>query len=169
MEMKSLSCHRLLEAKLFEARVQTEDFSIDREWKACRQRIKGNGGAIVAFAGLVRDRIYNDHVRGLFLEHYAGMTEASIERILNEASERWSLLDVLVIHRVGRLLANEQIVLVLVGATHRADAITACKFIIDFLKTEAVFWKKELRDDSESWIQSTANDFKRRADWERRS
>lgn len=154
---------------MFEARVQTEDFSIDLEWKACRQRIQGNGGAIVAFAGLVRDRTCGGHVLGLFLEHYVGMTEASIERILNEANERWSLLDVLVIHRVGKLLADEQIVLVLVGAAHRADAIAACEFIMDFLKTEAVFWKKELRDNSESWIQSTANDFKRRTDWEHRS
>ncbi|MCY4143812.1 MAG: molybdenum cofactor biosynthesis protein MoaE [Gammaproteobacteria bacterium] len=148
-----------------EIRVQREDFSIDEEWRKCKERMSGRGGAIVAFAGLVRDLNADDDVLGLFLEHYPGMTENSIEKIVLEAQSRWSLLDVVVIHRIGELKARDQIVLVLVGSAHRPDAFAACEYIMDFLKTEAMFWKKEIRGTSEQWIESTSNDEVRNRRW----
>ncbi len=146
-------------------RVQREDFSIDEEWRKCRERMAGRGGAIVAFSGLVRDLSADDDVLGLYLEHYPGMTEKSIERIVLEAQSRWSLLDVVIIHRIGELKAGEQIVLVLIGSAHRPDAFAACECIMDFLKTEAMFWKKEIRSTSEQWIESTGNDEVRIRRW----
>lgn len=145
-------------------RIQESDFCIDDEWRKCRERLAGRGGALVAFAGLVRD-LKDDELVGLYLEHYPGMTEKSIESIVNNAQEKWSLLDVTVIHRVGKLQARDQIVLVLVGSAHRGDAFAACEYIMDFLKTEAVFWKKEIGQSSDKWIQSTADDYKRRSSW----
>ena len=146
-------------------RIQEDDFDIAAEWAACRQRCGGSCGALVAFGGLVRDRASDDAVRGLRLEHYPGMTEASIEEIICQAGARWALLDVLVIHRVGELAPNDQIVLVLVASSHRADAFAACEFLMDYLKTDAVFWKKESRVGGDVWIDATASDRQRRADW----
>ena len=149
-------------------RIQREDFDIGTEWAACRQRCGGATGAIVAFGGLVRDLVQDQHpssVRGLYLEHYPGMTEASIEKILVEAAERWRLLDVLVIHRIGNLLPQEQIVLVLAASSHRPDAFAAGEFIMDYLKTDAVFWKKERREGEEVWLHPTSGDQQRRVRW----
>lgn len=146
-------------------RVQTEDFDISAEWAACRERCGGDCGAIVAFGGLVRDRFGDSEVQALHLEHYPGMTEDSIRRIALQAAERWRLLDVVVVHRVGDLAAEEQIVLVLAASGHRPDAFAACEFIMDYLKTDAVFWKKERREDGDVWIESTASDRSRRASW----
>ncbi|MFP6795831.1 MAG: molybdenum cofactor biosynthesis protein MoaE [Pseudomonadales bacterium] len=151
---------------MIEVRIQEEDFSIEREWSKCRARMGGEGGAIVAFAGLVRERFEEHEVRGLQLEHYPGMTETSIERIVDYAVKKWSLLDVLIIHRVGRLESRDQIVLVMVGSGHRPDAFAACECIMDFLKTEAVFWKKELGAEHSRWVESTLNDRDRRSSWE---
>lgn len=146
-------------------RIQNEDFDIAAEWEACRQRCAGAAGAVVAFGGLVRDRAADDAVRGLYLEHYPGMTEESIERFCAEAGERWRLLDVTVIHRVGNLDPAEQIVLVLVASSHRPDAFAACEFLMDYLKTDAVIWKKERRTGGDVWITATANDGERRSGW----
>ena len=161
-----------------QVRIQTEDFDVAAEWRACRARCGGAAGALAAFAGLVRDHapaagegpaVERDEdesaVRGLRLEHYAGMTEASIERIVDEAAERWRLLDVTVIHRVGELRPEAQIVLVLVASGHRADAFAACEFVMDYLKTDAVLWKKERRANGDAWVQATAGDQRRRAAW----
>ena len=152
-----------------QVRIQTEDFDIAAEWRACRARCGGRAGAVVAFAGLVRDRAPTEDagsaVRGLRLEHYARMTEASIERIIAEAGERWRLLDVTVIHRVGDLRPEDQIVLVLVASGHRADAFAASEFVMDYLKTDAVLWKKERRGNGDAWVQATADDQRRRAAW----
>ena len=151
-----------------EVRIQRQDFDIGAEWAACRTRCGGATGAIVAFGGLVRDVVHGEsssNVHGLHLEHYPGMTEASIEKIIAEAAARWRLIDVLVIHRVGDLLPQEQIVLVLAASSHRPDAFAACEFIMDYLKTDAVFWKKEHRDGDDAWIRATANDITRRANW----
>lgn len=149
--------------------IQAEDFDIAAEWQACRARCGGGAGALAAFAGLVRDRAPAEQgasaVHGLHLEHYPGMTEASIERIVDEAAERWRLLDVTVIHRVGELNPEEQIVLVLVASGHRADAFAACEFVMDYLKTDAVLWKKERRANGDAWLQATAGDQQRRAAW----
>ena len=146
-------------------RVQLDDFDIAAEWAACRQRCGGDCGAIVAFGGLVRDRFGDSEVQGLHLEHYPGMTEDSIRRIVDQAAERWRLLDVVVVHRVGDLAPEEQIVLVLAASGHRPDAFAACEFIMDYLKTDAVFWKKERREDGDVWIESTAGDRTRRESW----
>ena len=152
-----------------QVRIQTEDFDIGAQWRACRARCGGDAGALVAFAGLVRDHASRGDcagaVHGLHLEHYARMTEASIERIVAAAGERWRLLDVTVIHRVGELRPEDQIVLVLVASSHRADAFAAGEFVMDYLKTDAVLWKKERRADSDAWVQATANDQRRRAAW----
>lgn len=137
------------------------------EWAACRQRSGGTAGAIVAFGGLVRDRASDDDVSSLYLEHYPGMTEASIERIIAQANTRWALLDVLVVHRVGELAPADQIVLVLVAASHRPDAFAAAEYLMDYLKTEAVFWKKERRRQGDVWVAATANDRQRQASWQR--
>lgn len=147
-------------------RVETDDFDVAEEWAAMRTRVGGRAGAVVAFAGIVRDRAGADEVNGLFLEHYPGMTEASIGRILTRASGRWELIDTVVIHRVGELGPEDQIVLVLVAAAHRGDAFAACEFIMDYLKTDAVFWKKEHRRSGDTWIGATGRDRERRNGWE---
>lgn len=146
-------------------RIQPEDFDLAAEWAACRERCTGRAGAVVAFGGLVRDRADHDAVQGLYLEHYPGMTEASIERICAEAANRWRLLTVTVIHRVGDLGPGDQIVLVLVASSHRPDAFAACEFLMDYLKTDAVIWKKERRDGGDAWITATDNDRERRSGW----
>lgn len=147
-------------------RVETDDFDVAEEWTAMRARLAGRAGAVVSFAGIVRDHAGADEVRGLYLEHYPGMTEASIDKILAKASDRWELIDTVVIHRVGELAPRDQIVLVLVAAAHRPDAFAACEFIMDYLKTDAVFWKKEHRPGGDTWIGATANDQERRNGWQ---
>jgi len=146
-------------------RIETADFDVSAEWTALRARLAGRAGAVVAFAGIVRDHAGVDRVSGLYLEHYPGMTEASIEKILAKASARWELIDTVVIHRVGELAPREQIVLVLVAAAHRPDAFAACEFVMDYLKTDAVFWKKEHRPGGDAWIGATAGDRERRNGW----
>ncbi len=146
-------------------RIQTEDFDVAAEWAACRQRCGGGCGAIVAFGGLVRERTGAGEVRGLYLEHYPGMTEASMEAIAAEAGRRWRLIELLIIHRVGDLAPEDQIVLVLAASSHRPDAFAACEFVMDYLKTDAVLWKKERRDSGDVWIRATRTDRRRRAGW----
>ncbi len=148
-------------------RIQEDDFSLDREWDALRKRIGGSAGSIVAFAGLVRERARaGEEVSGLFLEHYPGMTESSMERIVEQARGRWPLQDVVVIHRVGDLRPGDQIVLVLVASAHRGAAFAGCEFVMDMLKTKAVFWKKEVRTGSKgTWVRSTGDDFERAKHW----
>jgi molybdopterin synthase catalytic subunit len=129
--------------------VQKEDFDLSREVKA----ISGNAtvGAVASFVGLVRD------VR-MTLEHYAGMTETSIRAIVEEAGKRWQVMDCTVIHRYGDLEPNDQIVLVAVASAHRRDAFAACEFIMDYLKTQAPFWKKEHRGEGGAWVEARASD-----------
>ena len=148
-------------------RIEANDFDVAAEWAALRARLGGRAGAVVAFAGIVRDHADTaGAVNGLYLEHYPGMTEASIERILATACDRWELLDVVVIHRIGELAPGDQIVLVLVAAEHRPDAFAACEFVMDYLKTDAVFWKKERRPGGDAWIAATVRDTKRRNGWQ---
>ena len=148
-----------------EIRIQTVDFSLGFEYARCVEIAGRDCGAVVAFSGLVRYSSGNSSVTGLHLEHYPGMTEKSIRKIVADARERWSLQHVVVIHRVGALSAGSQIVLVVVASSHRPDAFVACEFIMDFLKTDAVFWKKEIRAEGEVWVKSTSNDFERRDQW----
>lgn len=150
---------------MYSIRIQESDFSVHDEWESCRNRLAGKAGAVVSFVGLVRDVSNTGKVSSLYLEHYPGMTEASIERIVHKAQQRWSLLDVVVIHRVGDLLPEDQIVLVIVASAHRADAFAACEFVMDLLKTEAVFWKKETGEGESVWIESTSDDFYRSKKW----
>lgn len=147
-------------------RVQREDFSLADEWAALRARIGAGSGAIAAFAGLVReDARAGGPTETLFLEHYPGMTESSIAEIVREAQGRWPLDDLVIVHRVGELAPGEQIVLVLVASGHRAAAFAACEFLMDYLKTRAVFWKRETRGAATEWIRSTEDDFERAASW----
>lgn len=122
-------------------RVQTEDFDVGLEINQLRQARK-DIGAVVSFVGLVRDLNEGDDVTQLTLEHYPGMTEKSLSSIINQAKTRWNILDALIVHRVGTLQPSDQIVLVVVSSAHRGDAFSACEFMMDYLKTEAPFWKK---------------------------
>jgi len=142
-------------------KVQAEDFDAGAEIAAMRIG-KPAVGAIASFVGLVRDRnIVGDgvhavdaHVDTLTLEHYPGMTERSLESICIDACARWSLIDALVIHRHGSLRPTDQIVLVATSSSHRADAFDACRFIMDWLKTDAPFWKKESGPAGEHWVEA---------------
>lgn len=149
-----------------EIRVQRDDFSLAAEYEACREAAGPDCGAIATFIGLVRHVEGDAQVTGLHLEHYPGMTEKSINQIVDDARNRWSLQHVRVVHRIGALPAGSQIVLVIVASSHRPDAFAACEFVMDFLKTEAVFWKKEIRSDGEVWIKSTTGDYERRDGWD---
>jgi len=145
-------------------KVQTDDFNIADEYQAlCAQNTEA--GAIVFFSGLVRDRNEGIDVTGLFLEHYPGMTERSLEDIVKQARLRWPILQVRLIHRVGQLDINDQIVFVGVSSAHREAAFDACRFIMDFLKTEAPFWKKETRTDGHHWIESQTKDQEAKTRW----
>ena len=148
-----------------EVRIQREDFCLEAEWRALRAEAGGRAGAVAAFLGLVRE-LHGDGQTVLQLEHYPGMTERSIERILAAARRRWDLLGARVIHRVGRLEPADQIVLVLAAAVHRAEAFATCEFIMDFLKTEAVFWKKESGGGRAHWVGAGERDLQRAASWE---
>lgn len=145
--------------------IQAEDFDVGAEWARLRAEQTDASGAMAAFCGVVRDRAGSDAVSDLELEHYPGMTERSIESIIDRAERRWRLDAVVVIHRVGVLSPNDQIVLVIATSRHRQDALEACAFLIDLLKTEAVFWKREVTSSGTRWIESTAADHRRSSAW----
>ncbi len=132
------------------------------------RRCKG-AGAIVSFLGKVRDLAGDMQVDALFLEHFAGVTEQSIAEIDAASRKRWAIDDTLIMHRVGRLGPDEPIVMVCVAAAHRRDAFEAADFLMDYLKTEALFWKKELRKDGEAWIEPREQDYKDAARWREES
>lgn len=148
-----------------EIRVAEADFDAGAELTALYTRAGGALGAVATFVGLVRDRFEGEQVSTLHLEHYPGMTEKSIEAIVGKAVERWPLLDVLVIHRVGALAACDQIVYVQVGSGHRDAAFAGAEFIMDYLKTDAVFWKRETGAGDARWVESTDTDRQRQAAW----
>ncbi len=137
--------------------VQPEDFDAGREIAAVRA---GNPkvGAVASFVGVVRDVNDGSGVATMTLEHYPGMTEKALKGIVDEAAGRWEVLDCTVIHRVGRLAPTDQIVLVVVASGHRGDAFAACEFIMDYLKTQAPFWKKEATPDGERWVEAKESD-----------
>ena len=145
-------------------RVQTEDFDAGFEINRLRHARKDTG-AIVSFIGQVRDLNEGDTVSQLTLEHYPGMTEKALEAIVHQAQSRWDIFEATVIHRVGTLLPTDQIVLVLVSSAHRGDAFKACEFIMDFLKTEAPFWKKEVTREGERWVDAKMTDHDARERW----
>ena len=137
--------------------VQTQDFSLADEYQAMRNT-DDSPGAIVTFVGLVRDLNLGDEVSALELEHYPGMTENCLENICQQAKERWDIHETRVIHRVGKLNANDQIVFVGVSSAHRVDAFAAAQFIMDILKTEAPFWKKESTPENKRWLDARESD-----------
>ncbi len=146
-------------------RIQTEDFDVGAEVNAMRLS-NPNIGAVVSFVGQVRDLNDGDNVASMTLEHYPGMTEKSLESIVEQAKNRWAIEDALVVHRVGELKPLDQIVLVLVASAHRKDAFTACEFMMDYLKTEAPFWKKEQTPSGERWVEARDSDDQAKSRWQ---
>ena len=145
-------------------RVQTEDFDVGFEISQLRTARKDTG-AVVSFVGQVRDLSEGDVVSALTLEHYPGMTEKSLVRIIEQAKSRWDIFDALIIHRVGTLKPTDQIVFVAVTGAHRGEAFKACEFIMDCLKTEAPFWKKEATQTGERWVEAKQADDTARERW----
>jgi molybdopterin synthase catalytic subunit len=137
--------------------VQTADFDPGAELERLRTALAGRAGAMVSFTGLVRDLNAGETVGQLTLEHYPGMTEKALAAIEAEAVERWELVDSLIIHRVGPLSPSDRIVFVAAAATHRKAAFRACEFMIDTLKTEAPFWKKEATASGTRWLSPAEN------------
>ena len=138
-------------------RVQTHPFDLTEELEALRAGDPQVGG-LVSFVGYMRDFNQGEPVQTMTLEHYPGMTEKALEAIVAEARERWDLLGVRVVHRVGALAPGDPIVLVAVTSAHRGEAFRACEFVIDYLKTRAPFWKKERTPKGERWVAARKSD-----------
>jgi molybdopterin synthase catalytic subunit len=145
-------------------RVQTEDFDIAHEIAMLRAK-DARVGAVASFIGTVRDVNESTTIDKLTLEHYPGMTERALEDIVAEARRRFPIYDALVVHRVGELAPKDQIVLVVVTSAHRGDAFDACRFLMDYLKTRAPFWKKEATPEGERWVEARASDDEAAARW----
>ena len=137
--------------------VQQEDFDITEvARKLCAKR--KDIGAVVTFSGMVRDQSTDQNLIALELEHYPGMTEKALEEISNSAMQRWDIDDLAIIHRVGKLKPSENIVMVVVISAHRKEAFDACEFLMDYLKTQAPFWKKEITKQGEEWVEFKHSD-----------
>ena len=119
----------------------------------------GKFGATASFIGTMRDFNEGDSVKGMTLEHYPGMTEKHLKEICEEACKRWAVIDVLLLHRVGEINIGDPIVLVSVWTAHRGDAFEACRFVMEDLKSKAPFWKKEVLDDGERWVESNTSGY----------
>jgi len=145
-------------------RVQSEDFDVGAELAQLRAG-RPEVGAVAAFVGLVRDLNDGSSVAEMVLEHYPAMTQKALDGIVAQARQRWNIFDALVVHRVGRLKPTDQIVLVAVTSAHRGDAFQACEFIMDFLKTQAPFWKKEHTDAGARWVEARSADDAAAARW----
>jgi molybdopterin synthase catalytic subunit len=145
-------------------KVQKQDFDVGAEIQAMRLARK-DIGAIASFIGQVRDLNEGDQVSAMTLEHYPGMTEKALEEIVAQAKQRWDIFDVLLIHRIGELKPTDQIVLVVVSGAHRGEAFAACQFIMDYLKTEAPFWKKERTATGDRWVEAKVTDDEARDRW----
>ena len=144
--------------------IQTEDFDLSHEVGVLRSQNKGVG-AICSFVGTVRDRNEGDVVSSMELEHYPGMTEKSIEAMVAETFRRFDILGARVIHRVGLLQPLDQIVLVAVTSAHRGQSFQACEFLMDYLKTQAPFWKKEETPQGARWVDARVSDDAALARW----
>jgi molybdopterin synthase catalytic subunit len=139
--------------------VQKADFDLSAEVKALSSKSK-EIGAVASFVGVVRDV-------PMTLEHYAGMTEREIGKIVEEAKTRWKVMGCTVIHRYGELQPGDQIVMVAVASAHRGDAFAACEFVMDYLKTRAPFWKKESRAEGARWVEARTSDDQAVQRWEK--
>ncbi|MDU0355156.1 molybdopterin synthase catalytic subunit MoaE [Paraglaciecola aquimarina] len=144
--------------------IQSQDFDFNCEYQRLRKN-NSTDGAVVTFIGLVRDFNQKGHVTGLFLEHYPAMTEKSLSNILIKARQKWSLGRITIIHRVGQLNPNEQIVMVGVTSQHRQSAFQASEYIMDFLKTQAPFWKKETSENGDNWVEAKQSDTDKADSW----
>jgi molybdopterin synthase catalytic subunit len=144
--------------------IQTEDFDLSAEVARLRASEKGVG-AVCTFVGTVRDRNDGQSVSTMELEHYPGMTEKSIEAMIDEAHQRFDIFGARVIHRVGLLQPLDQIVMVAVTSAHRGESFQACEFLMDYLKTQAPFWKKEQTPDGARWVDARVSDDAALAKW----
>ncbi|CAM2193180.1 molybdopterin synthase catalytic subunit [Paraburkholderia kururiensis] len=145
-------------------RVQTEDFDLSAEVAALRAQ-NPRIGAVACFVGTVRDLNEGSGVEAMELEHYPGMTEKALVDIVDAARGRWPGVDVLIVHRVGKLYPLDQIVLVATTSAHRGDAFASCEFVMDYLKTQAPFWKKEKTAAGERWVDARESDDAALARW----
>jgi molybdopterin synthase catalytic subunit len=148
-------------------RIQHQDFDAGAEIA----RLRGGDpriGAVASFVGVARDRNDGRAVATMTLEHYPGMTERAIEAIVAQAKARWQVFEILVIHRIGMLKPLDQIVLVVVTSSHRGDAFAACEFVMDYLKTEAPFWKKEVTPEGDRWVDARESDEAAKRRWDKR-
>lgn len=145
--------------------IQNDDFSIEEEYQSLRSKAPHQTGAICTFTGLVREFGDRPNIQGMFLEHYPGMTEKCLYKLINQAQEKWHIHFAKVIHRVGTLKLTDQIVFVGVSSAHRADAFSACEYIMDYLKTDAPFWKKEVSKDKSLWVEAKSSDQERKNKW----
>ena len=146
--------------------IQTDPFDIAAIQDAMRADNPAIG-ALVTFVGLMRDINQGDQVAGMTLEHYPGMTEKALQKILDQANRRWDLMGIRVVHRGGELKPLDPIVLVAVASAHRGEAFQACEFVIDYLKTRAPFWKKERTATGERWVDARHSDDEAEARWQR--
>lgn len=140
-------------------RVQAQDFDPGIELESLRNNCAGQAGAVVSFTGLVRDLNEGEEVRQLTLEHYPGMTEKALSEIEHKANSLWSLTSTVIIHRTGPLSPNDRIVFVAAASPHRKDAFQACEYMIDTLKTNAPFWKKEITTAGTRWLKSNQENY----------
>lgn len=140
--------------------IRSTPFHPYQELEAYQQQAlaAGSYGAAVTFVGVMRDFNEGESVQRMTLEHYPGMTEREIEKVCSEASDKWSIDDVLVIHRVGEINPDDPIVLVAVWSAHRAEAFDACRHIIHYLKQRAPFWKQEQRAGATQWVEGNSDD-----------
>lgn len=152
------------EALYLKVSVQPEDFDTGHELQRLRAATP-QAGAMVNFVGLVREISQNGQLSEMVIEHYPGMTEKALQQIAQQAAQRWPILGVRVIHRVGSLPAQAQIVLVAATSLHRQAAFEACAFMMDYLKTEAPFWKKEIGDFGQHWVEARASDEQAKQQW----
>ncbi len=145
-------------------KVQKNDFSLNDEMALLKKRCN-NIGALSSFIGIVRDKREDEKLLSMTLEHYPGMTEKMLNKINDEAINRWDLLGTTIIHRYGKLLPGDQIVLVISASKHRKEAIESCHFIIDWLKTKGPFWKYEKTIDKGYWVDARSQDLEEELKW----
>lgn len=143
--------------------IQTKDFDLTTEVELIKSA-HSNTGAVVSFIGTVRD-LASESLISLKIEHYPGMTEKSLTSIAQAAREKWELESITIIHRVGTLSIGDQIVLVITASKHRQEAFDSCNYIMDYLKTDAPFWKKEASDKEEKWVINRSSDEKQKNRW----
>ena len=143
--------------------IQKKSFSISKIISDLSK--KDNVGAIVSFSGYVREFSNKSQLKSMELEHYPGMTEKALAEIVQSAKSHWDIQEATIVHRVGKLLPKDIIVGVIVSSRHRSNAFKACEFVIDFLKTDAPFWKKEISEEGETWVAERQEDVVKKISW----